>query len=334
MKRALTADCPLCRGASPQPFFRKRDTQYWRCHECGHVFVFPLPGKEDTARHYQDSYTTGYLEHIRPWFEVLARRRMEVLERFCVPPSRGRLLDAGSGYGIFLAEARARGWSTLGIEASAEAADFARRELGLDVASGDLMEVLPRLPEQSFDVVSFWHVLEHVDRPAEVLEAATACLKAGGLLVINSPNLGSAVFGLVGSWWTWIYTPGHLQYFSCRPLSRWLEEREFSVELRETWTDAPTLYFLLLEALAMRATDALSRVPGLLARRMAAALSRPFSDHVRHTLLQQRLGRLYYATPGLDRFLARRLLGHEFLIVARNDRHFAARRDVIHNGSP
>ncbi len=166
-------------------------------------------------------------------------------------------------------------------------------------------------------------MLEHLEEPGRVLSEAISKLKPGGHLVINSPNMASAIYRTVGSLWSWIYTPGHLQYFTLESLSRWLRGQGCRIVGEDTWTDAPNFYFLVEEAILLRLREALRRSQSphwrLRGNRLSEYLTKP-----EHTLdMQFRLKKLYELTPFLDRLLRRFKRGHELLIVAapeQNDR--------------
>ena len=309
-------NCPLCSNPRVRQFFRKSGHTYYRCPSCAHLFVFPLPSRQAVHKYCEESYSSQYLVKMRAWFEVLARRRVEILASLFSAASGRRLLDVGCGYGFFLKEAQSRGWDALGIEASLLPLLFAREELGVHVIEHELEDVFTAL-KLDFDAITFWHVLEHLEQPASAMNEAIEHLRPGGCLIVNSPNIDSAVFKIVGKRWSWIYAPGHNHYFSLSGLAGWLERRGLELVVRTTWTAAPNLYFLLQEALLLGIVDALAavRLPPLprLTRRLRAFVS---SDYYQ-TALQLRLQRVYQRSPWIDGFLRRRDLGHEFVIIAR-----------------
>ncbi len=310
--------CPLCGADDPFRRFRKSGFDYHQCRDCGHLFVWPLPSALETNEHARKSYTADYLDRSRAWFEELAERRTRVLRPRLKDRPEAQILDVGCGYGFFLARAWREGWRVVGIEAAAEPSRHAREELGLPVREGDAAVLMSSPEVGEFDAVTFWHVLEHVERPAEILRAAVERLKPEGFLVLNSPNIDSAVYRLVGRHWSWIYTPGHLQYFHLRGLVRHLER---SLPLRtvraETWTDAPNLYFLLEEAALLGVARLFGRLPRPFRTRGRSVVER-FVYGQRHQLgMQMLLKRIYLRTPFLDRYLRRNDLGHEFLLILR-----------------
>jgi SAM-dependent methyltransferase len=154
------------------------------CAACGLVFVDPVP--EDAVR--ESTYDAGYYE---PWGGAQAasrrrmwRRRLALLRR---RQTTGSLLDVGCGDGQFLDAARAVGWRVDGIEFSPEGARRAAARLGRPVAVGDLARTTHL--KGPFDVVTLWHVVEHLVDPRALLEAARSRLPPGGLLVVAVPNL-------------------------------------------------------------------------------------------------------------------------------------------------
>ncbi len=312
-----TSRCPLCGASDRKLEFKKKGWLYWRC-TCGHVYVDPLPSPAETEKLYDQSYSDQQLEQSRAWFEVLARNRTELLEQEWGRRPRGRLLDAGCGYGFFLKEARNRGWTVRGIDYSGHPLEYAREMFGLGIVAEELETAFSGLSDDSVDVVTFWHVLEHLDRPGLILDRVVGALKPGGLLILNSPNLDSMIYRLVGRHWNWIYTPGHVQYFSLDSIQKALEARGLTVQRRETWTHAPNLFFLVEDSLLLAVCDGLQSVRSAPVqkqeRRLRAFAYSPFHQQV----IQLRLFKpLYDRVSVLDRRLRKRHLGHEFLLVAR-----------------
>lgn len=196
-----------------------------RCPQCFLVYIDPVP-PQATAH---ESYGSGYYE---PWQgrEERARlalwaRRLRMVE---ARARRGTLLDVGCGDGLFLKVARAAGWRVDGIEFSPEGARRSSHRLGRPVAVGDLAR--ERVLRGPFDVITLWHVLEHLVEPAAMLDAARARLRPGGHLVIAVPNLDNlpmrAAYRLARGRPLPLYETGarepHLSHFSPRTLAAFL----------------------------------------------------------------------------------------------------------------
>jgi len=137
------------------------------------------------------------------------------------------VLDVGCGRGFtlrFLAEA---GYRATGVELSPSAAAHARDALGLDIRTGDFLSQ-PFAPDQ-FEVVIFWHSLEHIADPLAALDRAKEILKPGGLLVVAVPNFASIQARTSGREWFHLDVPRHYVHFSIRGLKNALKERGFRI---------------------------------------------------------------------------------------------------------
>jgi SAM-dependent methyltransferase len=104
-------------------------------------------------------------------------------------PGRGELLDIGCGTGNFLAAARAAGYEVNGTELDRNAARFAKEQLGLPRVLGlTISEFAERYPDEKFDVVTFFEVLEHQAVPLEFVQKVKSCLRPRGYIALSVPN--------------------------------------------------------------------------------------------------------------------------------------------------
>jgi SAM-dependent methyltransferase len=135
-----------------------------------------------------------------------------------VLPRGARVLDVGAGSGHAVAALRAAGLDAHGIEPSARAVTAAR-VAGVDtVFQGRFEEA--ELEPVAWDVIRFWHTLEHLERPVEALRRARAALSPGGRVVVGVPNFGGAGRRLFGAAWDGLELPRHLHHFTPRTLAR------------------------------------------------------------------------------------------------------------------
>jgi 2-polyprenyl-3-methyl-5-hydroxy-6-metoxy-1,4-benzoquinol methylase len=119
------------------------------------------------------------------------------------------------------------GWEVAGVEPITSAAEYARRRFALAVFQGVLRDA-PYAPA-SFDVVTFWDVLEHTFSPAEELAHAARLLRRGGLVVVSVPNWDSLDRRLFGRHWLGLDPPRHLYVFTRKTLTAMLTQAGFSV---------------------------------------------------------------------------------------------------------
>ena len=174
--------CPLCGSDRCQPLFVHGEEQHARCLECGLIYVNPRLARAEIEAFYEEEYyqlgeRIDYEARVE-FFAVVAQR----LEHLIRP---GRLLDVGCGYGYFLHTCRQRGWQVAGVELGGVACARAR-EAGLEVFHGTLSQA--RYPDQSFDVVTFWNVFDHLAEPLAEAREVRRLLRPGGLVCIRVPN--------------------------------------------------------------------------------------------------------------------------------------------------
>lgn len=222
------------------------------CEACGFKHVVPLPTAAELESVYRQEYYTVdkplYLERYREdlqWWNLVYRERYETFEEM-LPSTRRRLLDVGSGPGFFLQLGQKRGWRTLGIEPSAQAAAHSR-SLGVEVLEEFLTEQIA--PELGlFDVVHLSEVLEHLPYPRSMLEIVKSLLAEDGVLCVVVPNdynpLQYSLRAVCGYQPWWVGPPHHLNYFDFSSLSRLLETVGFKVVLQEA--TFPIDMFLLM----------------------------------------------------------------------------------------
>ncbi len=182
---AVQAHCNLCGHNRFRVIERDESPfQVLRCHNCGLVFVHPHPGPDELKDHYCENYYSEWInqqknKRIRMW-----ESRLNKLQKL---QPRGKLLDVGCGEGLFLRLAQDNGWQISGTELSLYAAKFASKSLGTEIYCGQLHQAC--FADHSFDVVTMWHVLEHVEDPKSYLTEVYRVLKPHGLLLLAVPNV-------------------------------------------------------------------------------------------------------------------------------------------------
>jgi SAM-dependent methyltransferase len=181
--------CNLC-GGDQFLVVEDHEKPYYvlKCIHCGLVFVDPLPESSLLAAHYDADYYAEWMgpqkeKRLRMW-----RRRLQTLEKHC---PKGSLLDVGCATGTFLELAQKNGWGVGGTEVSPYAASVARNLLKADIFCGHLTDAA--YDEGFYDVVTFWHVLEHLPDPMRYLQEARRILKPDGLLVVAVPNVNDHI---------------------------------------------------------------------------------------------------------------------------------------------
>lgn len=233
-EESLKIACPLCGGQSGVMLTADRDENGIRrevrfCPRCAVGFTFPPPSPAElTALYSVEGYRAPSGAKFSTVFEALVRlfrlRRKRRIKRYI---RKGRILDIGCGRGLFLSIMRKDGWDVAGTEFDEETASYASRSFGIPVRHGD--PPAWGLTDESFDVITINHVLEHIRNPAETLRACGRLLRTGGLLVAAVPNIFSLQAAAGNDAWFHLDMPYHLYHFSEDGLVRLLRENSFRI---------------------------------------------------------------------------------------------------------
>jgi SAM-dependent methyltransferase len=207
-------------GVPGEPLYRLPPFGVVRCPVCELVFVSPrlapaaLQRLYDRPAYFDEGVYGG--RYRRSPAMVLQRTWMRgrITHLLTRKPPPGRLLEVGSGYGLFLVAARDAGYRVRGVELSRAGLGVAA-ELGLDVVSGQLADA----PADPADVICFWDTLEHVPDPLRFLEQVRCRLAPGGVFALSVPYFSSIPARLLGArWWT-LKPEQHIWHFTPRTLS-------------------------------------------------------------------------------------------------------------------
>ena len=226
-------------------------TSYVECAGCGLTRQEPVPSPE----HIPDLYPAFYGTPLRQGDTIpvdridvpVHRHRARVIDG--IRPVPGRLLDIGSGSGFWMEFMRRRGWRPAGIEPAPELVEYAAEVLGLPDIINTAWPTDRELPWRP-DVISMFHLIEHVPDPVGTLAQAGKALAEDGLLVLETPNLGSLAMALFGKRCTQWDAPRHICLFTVRTLARCLEAAGFEMVLSHTYSPTLTEYTESLRYLA------------------------------------------------------------------------------------
>ena len=200
------------------------------CQTCGFEFTSDAPDVNTIGPYYIDDDYISHSDKKSSIFDHLyhlARRfmlakKVRLINR--LKPDKGQLLDIGSGTGYFIHQARTNGWSVRGVEVSESAKVLCRDKFGIEAMDNDAIH---QLPDSSIDIITLWHVLEHVHDLNGYWKQFQRMLNASGYLVIAVPNIQSTDAGIYGSYWAAIDVPRHLWHFRPEDIVRLAEKHQF-----------------------------------------------------------------------------------------------------------
>jgi len=187
--------CNLCGAVDIEEVgSRDRDGHPLRttiCRRCGLVWSNPRPAEDEVRRYYSREYRLDYKGHATPSLRHTARSARGALNRYrSLAPflkTGDRILDAGAGSGEVVYVLRRNGFDARGLEPDEQYARHAREQLSVPVDTGFVQDVA--FPEGSFDVVTMYHALEHVEDPSRILTTIRTWLSENGMLLVEVPNV-------------------------------------------------------------------------------------------------------------------------------------------------
>lgn len=186
------------------------------CTRCGLVWSNPRPRSAEVRKYYSTEYRLDYKGRATPSLRQIARSGRGALNRYRVLQpflhAGARVLDAGAGGGEVVYALRRLGVDASGLEPDEQYARHAREVLGVPVATGFIQDV--EFPPASFDVVTMYHALEHVEDPLAILSRLRTWIADRGVLLIEVPNVEATCISPSNR-----FHVAHLYHFNARTLN-------------------------------------------------------------------------------------------------------------------
>ncbi|MCW3077403.1 MAG: Methyltransferase [Bacteroidetes bacterium] len=232
-------NCPCCKNPTFEPFLKCQDFtvsseifQIVNCLSCGFKFTNPRPENEELGNYYKSE---SYISHTNTKAGIISklyhlvraytlRQKIRLLSKYV---SRGTILDYGCGTGMFLKECKSAGWYTFGLEPD-QGARRVGKEIGID-SFGNKNELKKSLGNSQVDIITMWHVLEHVTDLDVTLDFFKENLKPKGSLVIAVPNYLSYDAIYYKEFWAAYDVPRHLYHFDITTICKVIEPYGFKL---------------------------------------------------------------------------------------------------------
>jgi 2-polyprenyl-3-methyl-5-hydroxy-6-metoxy-1,4-benzoquinol methylase len=236
-------NCPLCDNASLEKeltctdsFVSGEQFDIFRCKECGFMFTQDFPQGNDINRYYN---SIEYISHsdtdkglVNNLYHRVRRHMLKRKTQLVLTTSlrtSGKLLDIGTGTGYFPAAMKKAGWEVKAIEKNEQTRAYAKKKFGLEVYDESALETFEA---NSFDVITLWHVLEHLENLDTVWNKLHEILTETGILVIAVPNSASYDAEYYGDQWAAYDVPRHLWHFTPATIQKWGAKHEFVLAAR------------------------------------------------------------------------------------------------------
>ena len=234
------SQCPVCQHQAISRVLQVKDYhlsgedfEIWGCENCQLRFTQDVPVESAIGRYYQSEQyishsnsSKGLINRLYHFVRRLTLASKKNLVQRQSRKSTGTLLDIGAGTGAFASFMQTNGWRVTGLEPDDMARKNAKEINRISLLpSSDLFE----LPALSFDVITLWHVLEHVHRLHDYLEQFARILKKDGLLFVAVPNYTSLDAQHYQAYWAAYDVPRHLYHFAPSSVRQLFEQHGFRV---------------------------------------------------------------------------------------------------------
>ena len=194
------------------------------------LITSPKPSENDLGRYYESDDYISHTDGKRSVFEkayhfiknIALKNKLSLIND--LQKSKGNLLDIGSGTGDFLLVAKQNGWKTIGIEPSEKAKAIAEKK-GVELKSN-----LSNFANHSFDVITMWHVLEHVPNLENQIKELKRLVKPNGSIIIAVPNFKSFDAKYYKEFWAAYDVPRHLWHFSKTAIEKLFAQEDLRLE--------------------------------------------------------------------------------------------------------
>ena len=251
-------NCPVCGSTEIKNIISAKDHTVSgevfaivECNNCTLRFTQDIPDATSIAQYYKSeeyishsNTSKGLINAIYQFVRTRTIRKKRKLIEKTTDLKSGTLLDIGSGTGSFIHEMKKAGWQVTGLEPDKDARVVAKKLYDLDLSDA---KVLFQLSSGSFDVITLWHVLEHVHELAAYMQQLKSLLKQNGKLIIAVPNYTSKDAKIYKEYWAAYDVPRHLYHFSPRSMQELMKRNGLMIqEYKPMWYDS--FYISLLSS--------------------------------------------------------------------------------------
>lgn len=212
-----------------------------RCLQCGVVYTNPQLPEEKMVEMYANVEDNVYLSNLEARETTFLYNFKKFLH--LIPP-RGKLLEVGSYYGVFLNIAKEYGYEIHGVEPSQNAVHMAKEKYGIETLAPTLSSLVGY--DEYFDIITSWDVLEHLNHPMRELEQVAEKLKPGGIFAFSTLDYKNWYPRLLRQKWPWMMDM-HIYYFDQDNICHMLEKNNLELIHVEAYCHVITFEYFLMK---------------------------------------------------------------------------------------
>lgn len=214
-------DCPVCDNNAFTPLFKKDNEPFVRCDHCSLVLINPRPVFQQVLETYDNDYSRSYAKKADKKIKRSLRRVNLIKKDY---KAGGRWLDVGCSAGFVVKAAIDSGFEAYGVDVEAWGIEYGKETLNLENISAGMLEE-QNYPDNFFDVISLYDVIEHVPDLNSLVGELKRILAKTGVIDIVTPDVGHWRTSKPLSNWKEIKPSEHLYYFDKNTLDRLMNKR-------------------------------------------------------------------------------------------------------------
>ncbi|MDN4165591.1 class I SAM-dependent methyltransferase [Cytophagales bacterium LB-30] len=200
------------------------------CKNCGFKFTNPRPDEQSIGKYYESEEYISHTDKAQGFIQQVYKlvrgitlyRKYRLISKLV---AKGKILDIGCGTGDFLTQFKDRNWEVRGVEKSTKS-----RAIAIEKNGNIISEDLSQIEDQGYDVITLWHVLEHIHTLNETLTRIRKLVKKDGYIVIAVPNEASFDAKHYGEHWAAYDVPRHLYHFNQKTLKEIAKKNKLKVK--------------------------------------------------------------------------------------------------------
>ncbi|MGI6341874.1 MAG: class I SAM-dependent methyltransferase [Bacteroidales bacterium] len=232
-------NCPICNNDKLSEWLKTKD--YFltneefvitQCDDCGFKFTNPQPEEENLYKYYEtENYIShsqknqsGVISKLYNFVKIFnTKNKYRTIKKYS---DKGSLLDIGAGNGYFANYMKNKNWLVDGVEPNSTARKYAQDNFSIELKDEDFLN---KTEAEKYDVITMWHVLEHVSKLNERIEQISRLIKQNGKIFIAVPNINSKDAEYYKKYWAGLDTPRHLWHFSEKDIKNLLQSSDLQL---------------------------------------------------------------------------------------------------------
>jgi 2-polyprenyl-3-methyl-5-hydroxy-6-metoxy-1,4-benzoquinol methylase len=249
MQLETLSECPVCQSNQFKSYLNvvdytvsKKRFSIQQCSSCDFLFTNPRPSESKIGYYYESQEYISHHDDAKGFMSKVYKtvRDHTIGEKIKLinglKSNKGNLLDIGCGTGNFVQACKENGWDIMGVEPDQGARQVAAERTGQTILQ-NIFEA--EISKQKYDIITMWHVLEHVHLLNETISWLKSHLKPGGKIIIAVPNPNSHDAKKYGEFWAAYDVPRHLYHFTEKTMKTVMENHQLKVEaVLPMWFDS------------------------------------------------------------------------------------------------